>query len=85
MSAPGQCAAVLIQREDGAVLALRQSYGLGFWDWVGGVVEADETSQQAAVREAARSGSGCEADRYCRHLHPAGRWVAGYLRVCVSR
>ncbi|MFC6592488.1 NUDIX hydrolase [Deinococcus lacus] len=47
-----QCAAVLVMGPSGEVLALRQSYGLGFWGVPGGVVDASETPAQAAVREA---------------------------------
>ena len=47
-----QCAAVIIRRGNGELLVIRQSYGQGFWGVPGGAVDAGETPQQAAVREA---------------------------------
>ena len=38
-------------RQDDALLLVRQSYGKRYWSLPGGVVEANETLDQAAIRE----------------------------------
>lgn len=53
VTAPRQCAAVLLSDEQGRILLVQQNYGGRFWGFAEGVVDAGETPLQAAVREAA--------------------------------
>ena len=47
-----QCASVLITDNNNRILLVRQSYGMKFYGFPGGIVDAGETSPVAAVREA---------------------------------
>lgn len=48
----GRAASVFLSDENGRVLLVRHGYGLRRWALPGGVVEANETVREAAVREA---------------------------------
>jgi len=48
-----QCAALLIERDDGHILFIKQSYGGRFFGFPGGVVEVDANPSEAALRETA--------------------------------
>ena|SRR5690554_1384315 len=52
LHADGRAASVLLKDPAGRVLLVRHAYGLRRWTLPGGIVEPDETMEDAAVREA---------------------------------